>query len=493
MTHVRHYPTVPLYRAEDVRELDRQTIEVHDIDGYDLMRRAGRRAFEVLRARWPEARALTLCCGGGNNGGDGYVIARLAQQAGLAVQLIAMKAPDELSGTAAQAAEDWLAVGGTIEAPDERLRGDVIVDALLGTGLDRPVRDDYARLIGHINDAGQPVFAVDVPSGLNADTGMPLGTCVRADATITFIGRKRGLYTGQAGRWCGKLVFDALDTPAAIHEAVEVSATLLDPRQLPTWLPSRPADTHKGNLGHVLIAGGNHGMAGAPILAARAALRSGAGLVSLATRADHAGLAVAVQPEIMAHGVETLEEFEPLISRCNVIALGPGLGQDDWSKALWRRAVEQDRSLVIDADGLNLLAAAPTRRDRWVLTPHPGEAARLLDCSIDEIQADRFAAAAALADHFDAVVVLKGHGSLVAGPGGTMAVCPFGNPAMASAGMGDALTGIIASLLGQGLSAFDAACCGVLVHALAGDAAARDRRQILAGDLIDHLHAVLPA
>jgi len=488
-----HYPIIPLYRAETVGKLDRQAIERHGIDGYDLMRRAGRRAFEILRGRWPEARAITICCGGGNNGGDGYVMARLALEAGLSVQLIAMKSPNELSGTAASAAKDWLAGGGTIEKPDERLRGDVIVDALLGTGLDRPVRDDYARLIDHINDTGRPVLAVDVPSGLNADTGMPQGRCVRAGATVTFIGRKRGLHTGQASRWCGALLFDALDTPPAIHEAVEADARLLDTGLLREQLPARPADTHKGDLGRLLIVGGNEGMAGAPVLAGRAALRTGSGLVTLATRAAHATLATSVQPELMSRGVETLKAFESLTGLADVIALGPGLGRDDWARALWKRSIEHDAPLVVDADGLNLLAAEPSRRENWILTPHPGEAARLLDTGVADIQADRFAAASALAERYDAVVILKGHGSLVAGPGATVAVCPFGNPAMASAGMGDVLTGIVASLLGQGLKPFDAASCGVLAHALAGDRAARGRRQILAGDLIDALARVLPA
>jgi len=492
MTHASHYPTVGLYRAESVRELDRQTIEHHGIDGYALMHRAGRRAFEILRARWPELRALTICCGGGNNGGDGYVIARLAREAGLAVQLIAMKSPDKLSGEALQAATDWMAAGGTLENPGERLRGDVIVDALLGTGLDRPVREDYARLIGHINDAGRPVLAVDLPSGLHADTGMPLGACVAANLTVTFIARKRGLYTGQAARWCGSIAFEALDAPRDVYRSVPADATLLEASQLHHWLSPRPADTHKGDLGRVLVVGGNHGMAGAPVLAGRAALHSGSGLVTLATRESNATLAPSIQPELMSHGVETLEAFESLLTRADVVALGPGLGRDDWAHALWQRSIEHEAPLVIDADALNLLASEPTRRENWILTPHPGEAARLLETDVADIQANRFAAVSALAERFDAVVILKGHGSLVAGPGATVAVCPYGNPAMASAGMGDALTGIVASLLGQGLSPFDSACCGVLAHALAGDRAASGPRQILAGDLIDALAQVLP-
>jgi len=481
-----------LYRAEGVRELDRQAFEVHGIEGYALMNRAGHSVFQTLRARWPEARALTICCGGGNNGGDGYVIARLASEAGYNVQLIALKNPSELTDDAARAARDWLLSGGGTEPLEERLRGDVVVDALLGTGLDRPAQGDYARLIEHINSSGHPVIGVDVPSGLNADSGTPTGICVRADTTVTFIGQKRGLFTGQAGHWCGDLVFDDLQVPAEVHEAVDADANLLAASDLGVWLPSRRADTHKGNLGHVLVVGGDEGMAGAPVLAGVAALRAGSGLVSLATRAAHAIHALSVQPELMSHGVEDLAGYDKLAERADVLALGPGLGQSDWSRALWHRVINCDKPLVIDADGLNLLADNPRSRDRWILTPHPGEASRLLGISVADVQHDRYVTGRKLAARFRAVVVLKGHGSLIASPDGEVAVCRFGTPAMATAGMGDALTGIIASLVSQGLKDFDAACCGVLAHALAAERAARGRRQILASDLIAALEWVLP-
>jgi ADP-dependent NAD(P)H-hydrate dehydratase / NAD(P)H-hydrate epimerase len=488
---MRH--SLRLYRAEQVRELDRQAIEVHGIAGYELMNRAGQRVFQTLRARWPEARALTICCGGGNNGGDGYVVARLARQAGLNVHLIALQPPDQLGGDAARAARDWIDGGGKVETLGERLRGDVIVDAMLGTGLDRPAEGDYARLIEHVNDTGRPVIAVDVPSGLSADTGMPTGLCVRADVTVSFIGQKRGLFTGQAGRWSGDRIFDDLKVPGEIYRNVAADAMLLDVDELKHWLPSRLPDTHKGDLGHVLIIGGDHGMAGAPILAGRAALQAGSGLVTLATRADHAHMATAIQPELMVHAVEELNVLDRLLERADVIALGPGLGQSQWSKLLWRKALEANQPLVLDADGLNLLAGQSVNRDHLVITPHPGEAARLLDCRVTEVQSDRYAAVRELASRYSATVVLKGHGSLIAGRDGQVHVCPYGNPAMASAGMGDALTGLIASFRGQGLSDFDAACCGVLAHALAGDVAARDCRQILATDLVETLKKVLPA
>ncbi|MEE4330444.1 MAG: NAD(P)H-hydrate dehydratase [Wenzhouxiangella sp.] len=481
-----------LYRAEQVRELDRQAIEVHGIAGYELMSRAGGRVFEVLRARWPEADSVTVCCGGGNNGGDGYIVARRAREAGLSVQVIALKAPADLGGDAGRAARAWLDNGGDVAEPDAALRGEVIVDAMLGTGLDRAAEGAYASLIERVNLSERPVIAVDVPSGLSADTGMPTGPCVRAACTVCFIGVKRGLHTGEAGGWCGPIVFDDLGVPDDVLSAVEADAWLLDTDDLGGWLPPRLPTTHKGALGHVLVVGGDIGMAGAPVLSGRAALRAGSGLVSLATRAEHAQSATALQPELMVHPVEELDRLDSLLERADVIALGPGLGQSSWSRLVWKRALASERPVVLDADGLNLLASEPVRNEDLIITPHPGEAARLLDCRTADIQSDRFAAVRALARRYDCTAVLKGHGSLVADPAGRVSVCRFGNPAMATAGMGDALTGIIASVRGQGLPAFDAACCGTLLHALAGDRAARGVRQILASDLIAGLAAVLP-
>jgi NAD(P)H-hydrate epimerase len=485
-----------LYRAEQVRELDRQAIEVHGIPGYELMCRAGGRVFETLRARWPEVDSVTVCCGGGNNGGDGYVVARLARAAGMNVQVIALKSPTELGGDAGRAARDWLEGGDDVDAPDSGILGEVIVDSMLGTGLDRPAEGAYAELIERVNRAGGPVVAVDVPSGLSADTGMPTGPCVQADCTISFIGVKRGLWTGQAGRWCGRVLFDDLGVPDAVHEAVESDGELMDADDLDHWLLPRAPDTHKGDLGHVLIIGGDTGMAGAPLLAGMAALRSGSGLVSVATRAEHALSALSLQPELMVHPVEELDRLDQLLERADVIALGPGLGRSSWSRLVWKRALSASRPVVLDADGLNLLAGESdelVRGENLILTPHPGEAARLLDCRVAEVQSDRFAAVRELARRFNCTAVLKGHGSLVADARGRVGVCPHGNPAMATAGMGDALTGVVASLWGQQLPDFEAACCGTLVHALAGDWAAAGLRQILASDLIGALEHVLPA
>ncbi len=489
-----------LYRADQVRELDRQAIEVYGIPGYTLMRRAGAAVFRAMRARWPEARRVLVCCGGGNNGGDGYVIARLVIEAGLEAMVLALKSVDELGGDAATAAADYQAAGGRVVGEAEPADFDLdfdrdfdlIVDALLGTGLDREVRGDYARVIAAVNRAQVPVIAVDVPSGLNADTGMAMGETVHAEITVTFIGCKRGLETGHAGDFRGELLFDSLKVPESIHAAVEADAIVLDAGQTGKLLAPRPASLHKGALGHVLVCGGDFNMPGAVLLAARAALMAGSGLVSVATRREHSHALAGSLPEAMWADGEDGEVLAALLTRADMLALGPGLGRSEWSTAVWNRLLASGLPLVLDADGLNLLAGHGFERENWILTPHPGEAAHLLGVSTAGIQRDRFKSVRALADRFNAVVVLKGAGSLIADPAGRIAVCPYGNPAMATAGMGDALTGIIASLAGQGLELFDAACVGAVLHALAGDRAARHRRAILAGELIDALPRVLP-
>ncbi len=485
-----------LYRAEQVRELDRRAIEDHGIAGYELMQRAGRAVFRAMRARFPEAKSLVACCGGGNNGGDGYVVASLARDAGMQARVIALKPPEELSGDARRAAEAWLDIGGAVSGPAGSIEADVVIDALLGTGLDREVRDDYAEVIDSINASGAAVIAVDVPSGLHADTGAVLGKAVHAEVTVSFIGRKRGLETGQAPDCIGRALFDDLKVPESVYRDLDPDAKRLSGDIVRRVLPARSKTIHKGALGHVLVCGGDYDMPGATVLAARAALMAGSGLVSVATRREHSRALAGSLPEAMWADGENGETLDALAGRADVIALGPGLGGSDWSRAAWQRLLKAELPAVLDADGLNLLAEHGFERGNWILTPHPGEAARLLDVSIAEIQRDRFAAVRELAARFNAVVVLKGAGSLVADPEGRVALCPFGNPAMATAGMGDALTGILASLAGQGGAAgadlFDVACAGVVLHARAGDRAARQRRAILAGELVSALVRVLP-
>jgi hydroxyethylthiazole kinase-like uncharacterized protein yjeF len=491
-----------LYRAEEVRAMDRYAIDTVGIPGGELMRRAGAAALAAVRERWRSARTLSAICGAGNNGGDGYVVARLAHQLGWDVRAYPVAPPANLKGDALAAYQEFRAAGGEVLdfIPADFEGAEILVDGLLGTGLDRDVAGLYAEVIRAVNRFSEQsarlagdrrkVLALDIPSGLHADSGAAMGVAVRADLTVTFIGLKRGLFTGEGLEYAGEVAFDDLDTPPAVKHCVRPSALLLPP--LAEGLPRRPRYAHKGHFGHVLVVGGDHGYSGAARMAAEAAARVGAGLISIATRESHAGLMNLARPELMCHGAETRAELEALLARATVVAIGPGLGRSDWAREMLDTVLASALPIVADADSLNLLAACPARRDNWVLTPHPGEAARLLGASSADIQRDRFAAVRELQARYGGVVVLKGSGTLIAGEEGIPSVCTAGNPGMASGGMGDVLTGVIAGLLAQRLSLPEAAALGVRLHAAAGDeAASAGERGLLASDLMGPLRRLV--
>ena len=478
-----------LFDIAAARRIDAQAIALLDGDGYTLMQRAGQAAWQCVLQHWPQARRIVVACGPGNNGGDGYVLARLARQSGREVCVLHLPGQAPRTPSAQRACTDYLAIGGRVELDAACLQGaDLIVDGLFGIGLSRAPDAAAAGLIAAINTARLPVLALDVPSGVDADSGAVPGAAIRADCVLQFIVAHRGLHTGQALEYAGRHLLAALEVPQAAFDGVHAAALRWDESRLPALLPPRRLNTHKGESGHVLCVGGNHGSGGAVLLCAEAALRSGAGLASVATRPLHVAALLARCPEAMVHAAA--EDFDPapLLQRASVVALGPGLGQDGWAQRLWVAALDCGKPLVVDADALNLLAAAPRPLPQAVLTPHPGEAARLLGCDTASIQRDRFAAAQALAERFAAVVVLKGAGTLVAAPGQLPRVIAAGNPGMAVGGMGDLLTGVVAALLAQGLAAADAASAGALLHGLAGDAAAvQGQRGLLPRDLLPHL------
>jgi hydroxyethylthiazole kinase-like uncharacterized protein yjeF len=477
-----------LYDSASVRAIDRAAIEELGIPGYALMCRAGAAALEALRRRWPEARRLCVLAGPGNNGGDGFVLARLAREQGLEVAVhCPLGAPRH--GDAATAVADFLAAGGEAGADVPELGfADVVVDALFGIGCTRAPEGPVASLIARVNAAGRPVLALDVPSGLDADRGHAPGAAIRADLTVSFIAWKRGLHTGAAVDHCGELLLAPLEVPEAAFVGAQPCAHLLSPADVRAALPPRPRSAHKGAFGHVLVIGGDHGFGGAALLCGSAALRAGAGLVSVATRAEHVAALLSARPELMVRDAENLDG---LLAAASVLAIGPGLGQGAWGRVRYERVLAQDKPRVFDADALNLLAQAPRPLGAaTVITPHPGEAARLLGCDGAKVQQDRFAALVALTQKYRCVVVLKGAGTLV-GDGVRVAACPAGNPGMASGGMGDVLTGVIAALMAQGLHPFAAAACGVFLHAAAADRAARDgERGLLATDLLAALRGV---
>lgn len=482
---------VSLYSSAQVRAMDRAAIDALALAGYTLMQRAGAGALRCLRERWPAARRIAVVCGPGNNAGDGYVLARLARAAGCEVTTLAASPAQRLRGDALRACEDWRTSGGTIESfTAEALESaEVVVDALLGTGLTGAVRPQLLGVIEAVNASGRPVLALDVPSGLDADTGRPLGQAVRAECTVTFVAMKTGLFLGEGPEYCGALVFDDLQLSGRLPDPPVAQLERLVRADLERVLPPRARAAHKGDFGHVLIVGGGPGMPGAARLAGEACLRVGAGRVTLAVAPQNVAAVSAGRAELMCMPLADARTVREMAARCDLLAIGPGLGQDDWARSALEAAVGCGKPLVVDADALNLIAARPVRPPaEWILTPHPGEAGRLLGTDTAAVQRDRLAALKALLARYGGTVVLKGAGTLIGHAGDVPALCEHGNPGMASPGMGDVLTGVIAGLLGQCRDPRRAARAGVLAHALAGDAAARGgQRGLLAGDVIGEL------
>ena len=486
-----------LYTAAEAYLVDAAAI-ASGIPAIQLMKRAGRAAFELITERFADAGLISIYTGGGNNGGDGYVLAGLLAQRLYPVQVIALVAPDQLTGDARVAYEFAVQEGVKIATPGAVPRQGVIVDALLGIGLRGAVREPYGGVIEQINGSRLPVVALDIPSGLQADTGAVAGPVVNALVTLTFIGIKQGLLTGRGPAVCGELVLANLDVPDTAYAGVKPAAERLHLNELLPLLAPRAADAHKGDFGHVMVIGDDTGFGGAALMAAEAAARTGAGLVSVATRPEHIPAILARRPEIMACGVVSGQELEPLLARPTVLVVGPGLGRSPWSEQMLQQAVKTGLPLVLDADALNILAAgrvvpANLRRDNWLLTPHPAEAARLLGQTTAEVQADRFAAVRAIQAKYNASVILKGAGSLVASAQGPIGIVTDGNPGMATGGMGDVLCGILGGLVAQGLPIVDAARLGAVIHACAADLAAGEhgQRSLLATDLIPYLGELL--
>ena len=482
---------ISVYSSAQVRALDALAIE-RGTPGYTLMKRAGEAALRCLRARWPTSHRIAIVCGGGNNGGDGYVLALLARTAGLSVAVIAVADPAGLRVDAARAFEDFRAAGGQVLPLETQalFNAQVVVDAILGTGLSGPVRADAATAIRAINSAGRSVFALDIPSGLDSDSGQPLGEVVNADSTVTFVGLKSGLLLGVGPEKTGRLYFDDLDVGAPAEPRFVPNLRRITDACILEALPRRPRQSHKGNFGRVLIVGGGPGMPGAVRLAGEACLRVGAGLVTVATAPQNVVAVVAGRPELICLPLDEPSELEAALERADVVAIGPGLGRSPWAQSLVSAALATHKPLVVDADALNIVAerGAP-RRPNWILTPHPGEAARLLGTDIQTIQADRRAALSNLLARYGGTVVLKGAGTLVGSDGCVPGICERGNPGMASAGMGDVLTGAVAGVLAQCHDQpFLAARAAVVAHAMAGDIAARaGERGLVAGDVVREL------
>lgn len=488
-----------VFYAEQVRDHEQAAAQVMNYPMFELMQRAGQAVFNEIQRRWPYAQNIAILVGAGNNGGDGYIVASLAKSCGWQVSLASVVPDKALSGDALKAQEHWIAAQGQT-CPWQELdfsSFDVIVDALLGTGLSGEVKPDFAHAIDAINQANVPVISVDIPSGLHADLGYPLGSCIQADCTVTFVGKKIGLTSGSGKSYSGQLIFDDLTIGHAFDALVSPVAYLVSYNQLPK-LTNRAENAHKGHFGRLLCIGANHGMSGSIRMTGEAALRSGAGLVRAYCHPDNR-LAIAIgRPELML----STEHLSRQLAWASCIALGPGLGQDDWGADLFTQVFKhlgrQLKPLVLDADGLNLLAQTKPEMSGQltvsgtVLTPHPAEAGRLLGCHTTEIEQNRLQAVQQIAKQYQAVCVLKGAGSMIS-DGQQCWICEDGNPGMATGGMGDVLTGIIAALMSQGMNATQAAIYGVCLHSASADIVASQygQRGMLATDLFAPLRVLV--
>jgi len=505
----------PVFTAEQMRRLDARAVAERGIPGAILMENAGRGAAEALLAALParglRARGLraAIVCGKGGNGGDGFVVARRLKRAGARPAVYLAAPPEEIRGDAAAKYHEMRRAGiaatvvGEGGALAPRLAGaDVVVDALLGTGTRGPLAPPMASLIEAVNASARPVVALDIPSGLPADGEPPSGPVVRAWLTTTFAGLKLGLVIGPGVALAGRVV--VVDIGAPVELAGDVTTFLLDAADVAPLFPPRARDAHKGTYGHLLVIAGSVGKTGAAALCARAAMRAGTGLVTVATSAS-------AQPVVASLSLETMSEPMPeteartialkardalteLGKARDAVAIGPGLGLDEETRRLVRELVrELPRPMAVDADALTALtghlddlrAAAGPR----YLTPHPGEMARLVGASIADVQRDRIGTARAFAVRHGVHVCLKGSRSVIAGPDGQVLLNPTGNPGMASGGTGDVLTGILGGLLARGLPAERALAAAVYLHGLAGDVAAErvGEEALVAGDVIESL------
>ena len=481
-----------LYSISQLRQLEHMAFQ-QGLTELDLVERAASSVFNHIKLKWPKLNSAHILLGKGGNAADGLFLANLMHEAGITVTLDRVFPLDDFSPLAASVLKKTGLPTRDFD-PEQPVIGELLVDALLGIGASGPLTESVVAAVSYLNAADVPVLALDVPTGLNADTGELLGATVHAHSTVTFIAPKKGLYTGKAVSCCGEIILSDLNLPEGNLRSMSPAVDVLDHSYLSTYLPKRARSANKGDFGHVLVIGGDYGMGGAIRLAAEAALRVGAGLVTVATRPEHVNIVSGSRPELMCNQVQQASDLDRMLNKATVVVLGPGLGKSDWAQAIFNRIMDVSLPKVIDADALNLLSQSPQQNDNWILTPHPGEACRLLDVPCSDIQNNRYEAVQSLQDRYNGVVLLKGSGTLICSPDHDITICPAGNPGMASGGMGDILSGMIGGLLAQKLFLLEAANAGVLAHARAADEAVLaggGERGLLATDLLAHVRGLV--
>lgn len=503
------------YSAKQVLDNESIVAKSQKLPMFELMTRAGNAAFQVLCQRWPTANSVLVLSGKGNNGGDGFVLARLAHLANMNVSVLITCEPEYIKGDALTAYQAMLDAGvkqvstQNLVAAVSNFSGDIIVDALFGIGFYGVLNEPMQQLVATINAKNAMVLSIDIPSGLCATAGFVHGdNAVIADVTVTFIVYKQGLLTGQAANFVGELLLADIDLGIAFTEAVTSAVEYLVSNPLCNEikpLKKRVNTSHKGMIGEVLAIGGGQGMPGAIRLASEATLRCGAGLVGVCCHKNNQVMVFNGRPELMlAPATAKLLVNSMAMKKAKVILLGPGLGQTAWAKTLFDLIIadiinskvidNKEKRLVIDADALTFLAQTKSYCEHWVLTPHPKEAARLLGCDVASIEADRFSAVQSIVKQYGGICILKGAGTLIS-DGNQIMINSTGNAGMASGGMGDVLAGVVAAFTLQANDYFMAACSAVYIHGAAGDIIANKYGQcgMLASDLFTPLRTLVNA
>ena len=499
-----------LYTASETRKIDNLAIKEKGISGYSLMQMAAEFTLDVILREFSPVEELIIFCSKGKNSGDGFLLGSFAKEFGLEVTIVMSNTSNVIKGLSRKAFEEMKDAKVKIISTKsvEKLKVSnktVIVDALIGTGLKGNLRKNIKESILALNKLGVklPVLSLDIPSGVNPDTGDADDIAVYADITATFVAQKRGCFTSVGKKFSGEIIYSDLEIPKNLFSKITSTSYVVDYENSISKAVYREQDAHKGHFGNVVIVGGDRGLGGAGLLSSRAAVYSGAGLTSLVTRPEHVSASLVSCPEVMVKGVDSGQDIEEHLVKPDVIAIGPGLGQSAWSEQMIQRvfweAEKRDVSVIMDADALNLLTKLKLSSNlpkRLILTPHPGEAARLLNTSVAVIESNRFSAAAKIQKKFNATVVLKGSGTVICHKsGGTQkwGICDSGNPGMATGGMGDVLTGIIAGLLAQGLTLKEAAEAGVDIHAKAADQASLEFGEagLTSSDVINELKYLL--
>ncbi|QIA65783.1 NAD(P)H-hydrate dehydratase [Vibrio astriarenae] len=492
-----------LYASRQIKLAEQSIAKDHGFLLFDLMVKAGKAVFDLACFHYPDSHHWLIVCGKGNNGGDGYIVATLAIEAGIKVTLLEVEGAAESRGDASLARQGFLSVGGApkrLDVDELLSRGtdleyDLVIDALLGTGLQGNLRPSTLDIIEAVNGLKLPTICVDVPSGLNSDTGQPMSSAMTADHTVCFIGMKQGLVTGRARDYVGQLHLANLSISEELLKQYQMPVARVDLCAMTAQIlaPRKPT-AHKGTSGRLAVVGGAQGMLGAARLASLAGLRVGSGLVRAYVEKKSLVAMQSAEPEVMAMPWKNLKHQD---WSANALVIGPGLGQSKQAHEVFHSIIDSSIDnlkktsayrLVIDADGLNILAQSPMRNDKWVLTPHPGEAARLLGVTVAEIEEDRFAAVKSIQVQYGGVVVLKGAGTIIF-DGSDYFLCTRGNAGMATGGMGDVLAGMIGSYLAQGYSTVQATMIGVLIHSMSADNCVKEQGQLglIASDLLPEI------